>query len=816
MLTTALNVVVYADNDGWALTFNGTTNYVSLGRVSSVMGPNWRDTKSISLWIRPAADSVPVVATDPATGELIVGNDQPQTFGISRATISGQNKIWFWNLDANGPDFIGVDYVPGEWVHLAFVHAGVSLYAYKNGVLVGSKPSGPTQMPDASADGKLYLSGSGRTNPDRYFAGEIDEVSIWNVALNETTVNAWKLRQLDSSHPNWGDLAAYYQMSNGSGAILTDDSGHQKNGTLKGGMGDASWVPSAAFGTTSGQPVADAQSITVNEDESVDTILTGSDPDTDPLTYSVATPPAHGTLNGAAPNLVYHPNQDFAGADNFTFTVSDGALTSTPATVNITVNGVNDAPVAQDDTATTSVDRSVVVAVRLNDSDVDGDPLTVVTVGLASNGTTSSDGSNVTYSPAPGFTGGDTFTYSVSDGHDGQATAQVSVTVQEVAAAGWALAFDGTNDWVRLSRTRDMMGPGWENTKSVSLWLKPASPGEVPRYGDFGFCDVIFSDRPAWWGISQCRYRESDRIWIWNYDGSFDLIGVSYTVGDWVQIGFVHEGGVITAYKNGVAVGSVQSGATRQPSTGALPILQFGGLIHSASQVFPFQGQIDEVRIWSRALNSTEFAQTVTQPLHGDESGLAAYYQMSDGAGTSLTDNDTDNTTDYLQTEWAGTLMDGSPPSVPGDGQPAAWVASGALRLPGAVAAASEGETIVLHIDDASRVELPSFTGSVVEGKVELTWTTHREFFNEGFNLYRAASDSVYEQINGELIRTQGSDDTIHHYRFTDEPGDGVYSYKLEDLNEHGVTASYGPISVTIGAETDQGEFNLFLPSILN
>ena len=83
---------------------------------------------------------------------------------------------------------------------------------------------------------------------------------------------------------------------------------------------------------------------TTNEDTSVGITLTGSDPDSDPLTFLVGTGPTHGSLSGTAPNLTYTPAANYNGSDSFTFTVNDGSLTSSPATVSITINAVNDAP----------------------------------------------------------------------------------------------------------------------------------------------------------------------------------------------------------------------------------------------------------------------------------------------------------------------------------------------------------------------------------------------------------------------------------------------------------------------------------------
>ena len=82
-----------------------------------------------------------------------------------------------------------------------------------------------------------------------------------------------------------------------------------------------------------------------------------------------------------------------------------------------------------------------------------------------------------------------------------------------------------------------------------------------------------------------------------------------------------------------------------------------------------FKGQIDELQLWSRALTAEEILFAMAQPLLGDEVGLAAYYRMSNGSGTTLTDDSIHG--------WDGTLYDGCC-GVPADG-PIEWVPSGAF-----------------------------------------------------------------------------------------------------------------------------------------
>jgi probable HAF family extracellular repeat protein len=95
-------------------------------------------------------------------------------------------------------------------------------------------------------------------------------------------------------------------------------------------------------------PSAQGGNASTPQDTPVPVTLGGSDPDGDGLAFAIVTPPAHGTLSGVAPNLVYTPNPGWSGSDGFAFTVNDGALTSAPATVALTVVPADPAPVPDD------------------------------------------------------------------------------------------------------------------------------------------------------------------------------------------------------------------------------------------------------------------------------------------------------------------------------------------------------------------------------------------------------------------------------------------------------------------------------------
>ena len=177
-------------------------------------------------------------------------------------------------------------------------------------------------------------------------------------------------------------------------------------------------------------PVADAKSVSTPEDTAVNVVLSGSDVDGDGLTFAVGSGPAHGSLSGSGVSRTYTPDPDYHGPDSFTYTASDGLLTSSPATVSITVMPVNDPPTAQAKSVSTPEDTAVNVV--LSGSDVDGDGLTFAIESGPAHGSLSGTGATRTYTPDPDYHGPDSFTYTASDGLLTSSPATVSITVMPV------------------------------------------------------------------------------------------------------------------------------------------------------------------------------------------------------------------------------------------------------------------------------------------------------------------------------------------------------------------------------------------------
>ena len=178
--------------------------------------------------------------------------------------------------------------------------------------------------------------------------------------------------------------------------------------------------------------------VTRDEDEStaygepvtVDLLANDTDPDGDRLTLFSIQQPANGKIEratglarlfavaGDEGVVTYTPDRGWSGPESVTYVVDDGHH-QVKATLTVTTDAappVNRPPVAEDDIATTGAGQPVTVDVLANDSDLDGDRLTLTEVSDGAHGTAVLDNGKVTYTPAAGWAGPDTVTYVVSDG----------------------------------------------------------------------------------------------------------------------------------------------------------------------------------------------------------------------------------------------------------------------------------------------------------------------------------------------------------------------------------------------------------------
>lgn len=177
-------------------------------------------------------------------------------------------------------------------------------------------------------------------------------------------------------------------------------------------------------------PVANPQTIALDEDTAVPITLAGFDTDGDALTFAVVMPPTHGSLIGTVPNLIYRPATNFNGLDAFSFSVNDGMTNSIAATVNLTIRPVNDPPVAF--AQSLAVNEDTPLSLTLTALDVDGDALIRSIVSPPAHGSLSGPAPNLTYLAATNYFGPDSFTFKVNDGQVDSGVATVSIVVNSV------------------------------------------------------------------------------------------------------------------------------------------------------------------------------------------------------------------------------------------------------------------------------------------------------------------------------------------------------------------------------------------------
>jgi subtilisin family serine protease len=252
-----------------------------------------------------------------------------------------------------------------------------------------------------------------------------------------------------ANYANWGmsSVQDWGQSSAGTWTLnVADRDFNGKAGTFN------SWTLNL-YGTQDYAPVAQDVSLSTQQNTPVSVNLLSHTYDTDgtftiaPGSLTIASQPANGTLSvdPQTGQVTYTPNFYFSGTDSFTYYVKDNngpGVASRFATVTINVNHVNQVPVANNDSASTTYSTPVAINVLANDTDGSGTlvPSTVTIVNQPSFGTATINHSTgiVTYTPGPNFTVSDSFTYTVGDSNgltSNQATVSISLA-QPAPVAG--------------------------------------------------------------------------------------------------------------------------------------------------------------------------------------------------------------------------------------------------------------------------------------------------------------------------------------------------------------------------------------------
>ncbi|MEJ5992766.1 Ig-like domain-containing protein, partial [Ramlibacter sp. PS3R-8] len=268
-------------------------------------------------------------------------------------------------------------------------------------------------------------------------------------------------------------------------------------------------------------PTANADGFSTSEDTPVvmttaSLLANDTDPDAaDTLSVTGVGNPVGGTVSLAGGNVTFTPNANFTGTASYQYTISDGNGGTSTATVTVNVTPVQDAPTANNDTATTAEDTPVSISLATlagNDTDPDaGNTLTVLSVGNPVGGTVVIVGGNAVFTPNPNFTGAATFEYTISDGNGGTDTATVTVNVTAVNDAptanddGFSTAEDTPVVMTTASLLANDTDPDTGNTLAVTAVSNPVG-GTVSLVGG----NVTFTPNPNFTGTASYDYTISD------------------------------------------------------------------------------------------------------------------------------------------------------------------------------------------------------------------------------------------------------------------------------------------------------------------
>jgi VCBS repeat-containing protein len=380
-------------------------------------------------------------------------NDPPAA--ISNTYYADEDAM----LDVPAPGVLGNDYDAEDDPLTAVLNSGPS-----HGELVLDPDGSFTYTPDPGYDGAdifSYHANDGSANSNNAIVSiVVQNVNDPPVANNDSATTPVDTPVTIDAVANDSDPDG--NLVPGSAAVV---SGPASGGVVNNGDGSFTYTPDAGFfGSDSFlyevcdtfavcdtatvaisvesdnvPPVAGDDSASTPEDTAVTIDVTTNDSDADgnldPASAAVVSTPSKGTVaNNGDGTFRYTPVRDYSGSDSFTYEICDSVGACDTAVVNITVAPVNDAPAALTNTYYAVEDTTLNVAapgVLGNDRDVDGDPLTAILKKTTRKGTLTlySDGS-FTYTPNPGFTGYDYFSYYANDGTVNSNRATVYIVVQ--------------------------------------------------------------------------------------------------------------------------------------------------------------------------------------------------------------------------------------------------------------------------------------------------------------------------------------------------------------------------------------------------
>ncbi len=500
------------------------------------------------------------------------------TLGTERDLYLTNGVVGFY--DGAQDRTFGSQITTGTWHHIAIVSTGTQLIAYVDGYPVGSADSSLTPYTANLQLGAWIMGG----NFYDFLGGVLDEVRIYSQALTQQEI------QLAMNTPI-------------------------------GGNPPPPNIP----------PTANDDTLVLDEDTSasVSPLVNDSDPDGGILDIIGITSPNNGSaILNTDDTISYFPSPNFNGEDSFSYTISDGQGGNASATVFVSVNSVNDAPVANSQSVATAQNTSINLI--LSATDVDNDPLTFDIIDQPRNGILSGTPPNLSYTPNTNFVGSDTFTFIANDGFLNSNIATMTITVQASSYTAFSLQFDGQNDFARFTNIP------LSQVYTYEAW--------VYRTRDTGRYETFLSDANSNYsramftlyvdgGNNDCSGVDDQFAFYQTSGNDIQCSGVSALVGQWYHVAVTRDAqGTRRIFINGQLVSTRYNTPNTSDSNGRLTIGRAGDYNGEY-----FAGRVDEVRISNTARYVSSFTPR-TSNFAGD-SNTVALYHLDAGSGQILVDS---------------------------------------------------------------------------------------------------------------------------------------------------------------------------------
>ena len=253
----------------------------------------------------------------------------------------------------------------------------------------------------------------------------------------------------------------------------------------------------------------------------INVLANDTDPENNPLTIQSVTQPSHGSIAIVNNKLEYTPPSNWTGTTSYSYTISDGHNNTSSITSNITVVEGNQPPVANNWTGVTEQGLAINIDPTDNDTDPDGDTITIASITQPAHGTATLNGNTITYTPSASYAGTDSLTYTISDGHGHTDTATINYTVNTHPPTA-------NNDTVSLDQdTSGSINVIANDTDpdndplSIQSFTQP-SHGSIVKTGT----SLVYTPNAGWFGTDTSTYVVSDG------HGGTDSATVSWVVNE--------------------------------------------------------------------------------------------------------------------------------------------------------------------------------------------------------------------------------------------------------------------------------------------